>query len=142
MLLEDCGEKSDDSEEMLQNESENDLDDIYETEADDNEQARSSELNYKHNEVEGPQASGDDGDCDDEILKISKNPIPAVLMFHDVGYLDFDQTSKLATVPQKLRCEMVSRESELFQNRNIPFAVSAVVVLKRNMRSAHYGMNR
>ena len=57
-------------------------------------------------------------------------------MFHDVGYLDFDQTSKLATVPQKLHCEMVSRGSELFQNRNIPFAVSAVVVLKRNMRSA------
>ena len=87
MLQEDCGEKSDDSEEMLQNESENELDDIDETEADDNEQAKSSELNYKHNEVEGPQAS-----ADDEILKISNNPIPAVLMFHDVGYLNFDQT--------------------------------------------------
>jgi len=136
-LQEDCGEDSDDLEEMLQqNESENESDDIDQTEADDNEQAKSSELNYKHNEVEGPQASGDDGDCDDEILKISKNPIPAVLMFHDVGYLDFDQTSKLATVPQKLPCEVVSRGSELFQNRNIPFAVSAVVLLKRNMRSA------
>ena len=96
---------------LQQNESENESDDIDQTEADVNEQAKSSELNYKHNKVEGPRASGDDGDCDDEILKISKNPIPAVLMFHDVGYLDFDQTSKLVTVPQKFRCEMVS---ELF----------------------------
>src|SRR6201996_2372684 len=121
MLLEDCGEKSDDSEEMLQDESKNESDDIDQTEANDNEQAKSSELNYKHNLGEGPQASGDDGDCDDEILKISKNPIPAVLMFHDVGYLDFDQTLKLATVPQKLRTKMVSCGSELFQNRNVPF---------------------
>ena len=77
---------------MLQDESKNESDDIDQTEADDNEQAKSSELNYKHNEDEGPQASGDDGDCDDEILKISRNPFPAVLMFHEVGYLDFDQT--------------------------------------------------
>ena len=69
MFLEDCEEKSDDSEEMLQDESKKESDDIDQTEADDNEQAKSSELNYKHNEVEGPQASGD-GDCDDEILKI------------------------------------------------------------------------
>ena len=34
---------------MLQNESENESDDIDQTEADDNEQAKSSELNYKHN---------------------------------------------------------------------------------------------
>ena len=39
MLQKDCGEKSDDSEIMLQNESENESNYIDQTEADDNEQA-------------------------------------------------------------------------------------------------------
>lgn len=54
---------------------------------------------------------------------IAQNPIPAVLEFHDVGYIDFNSTSQLATIPDKLRTDMLSRSSQFFQNKDSPFAL-------------------
>jgi ribonuclease HII len=50
--------------------------------------------------------------------------IPAVLMFHDVGYLEFDKVSKLSIVSQQLRTEMITRGPHIFQNKDVQFAVS------------------
>lgn len=52
---------------------------------------------------------------------IPPNPVFNVLMFNDVGYLDFDKTSQLPIISQKLRTEMVTRGSTLFQNKEGPF---------------------
>ncbi len=61
-----------------------------------------------------------DTDTDVDVRQI----IPTVLMFHDVGYLEFDNISKLSIVSQKLRTEMITRGPHIFQNKDVQFAVS------------------
>lgn len=51
-------------------------------------------------------------------------PIPAVFMFHDVGYLEFNKVSQLSIVSQQLRTEMITRGPNVFQNKNVKFAVN------------------
>ena len=48
-------------------------------------------------------------------------PVRDVLKFHDVGYLEFDEVTKLPKVPQSLRDEMITLGSILFQHTdNLP----------------------
>ena len=42
--------------------------------------------------------------------------VPAVLRFHDVGYLEFDKTTKLSKVSQSLHNEMITLGSLPFQH--------------------------
>ena len=43
-------------------------------------------------------------------------PVPDVLKFHDGGYLEFDEVTKLPKVPQSLRDEMITLGPILFQH--------------------------
>ena len=52
-------------------------------------------------------------------------PIPAVLLFLDVGFLKFDQTTQQPIMLQSLRTEIIARRSDLFQNRNGPFVANS-----------------
>ena len=66
-----------------------------------------------------------DSDEDNEIEEFSFDEeakdgvvlVPAVLRFHDVGYLEFDQTTKLSIIPQPLRDELITLGSIPFQHR-------------------------
>ena len=47
--------------------------------------------------------------------------VPDVLKFHDVGYLEFDEVTKLPKVPQSLRDELITLGPILFQHAdNLP----------------------
>ena len=53
---------------------------------------------------------------DREAENIHYDVVPAVLRFHDVGYLEFDKTTKLWKVSQSLRNEMITLGSLPFQH--------------------------
>ena len=58
----------------------------------------------------------------DDIEMNINQTIPAVLAFHDVGYLEFDPKSQLPIISQQLRTEMVIRGSDAFQHKEGPFS--------------------
>lgn len=45
--------------------------------------------------------------------------VPAVLRFHDVGYLKFDEKTKLAKISQPLRNEIITLGSLPFQHTSV-----------------------
>lgn len=75
--------------------------------------------------VEQVQQDDELSDSDDEIKEFSFDEeakdgvvlVPAVLRFHDVGYLEFDLTTKLSIIPQPLRDELITLGSIPFQHR-------------------------
>ena len=52
---------------------------------------------------------------------VQSDVVPDVLKFHDVGYLEFDEVTKLPKVPQSLRDELITLGPILFQHTdNLP----------------------
>ena len=52
---------------------------------------------------------------------VQSNVVPDVLKFHDVGYLEFDEVTKLPKVPQSFRDELITLGPILFQHTdNLP----------------------
>ncbi|XP_011170408.3 zinc finger MYM-type protein 1-like [Solenopsis invicta] len=47
-----------------------------------------------------------------------------IFKYHDIAYLEFDETSHLPKISQQLRTEMIIRGSEYFQNKSGPFVPS------------------
>lgn len=84
--------------------------------------------------IDDPQVSNTGGDRDDNDNDDPRNDIPAVLLFNDIGYLEFDQISQLAAVPQKLQTELIARGASAFQNAEGPFAL----VGGRSMKTAWF----
>ena len=77
-----------------------------------------SESENKEHTKHGEQL---DDNSNESNYALPTNQVPAVLIFSDVGYLEFDETSHLPLISHQLRTEMVSRGSTAFQNRNGPF---------------------
>ena len=64
-----------------------------------------AENNRRIDNADKPNNNGDKDNNDDVD---SQNVIPAVLMFKDIGYLEYDKMSQLATVSQKLRTKLIT----------------------------------
>ncbi|GLV34056.1 hypothetical protein CBL_05076 [Carabus blaptoides fortunei] len=87
-----------------------------------------------------------DSDGNDEIKEFSFDEeakdgvvlVPAVLRFHDVSYLEFDQTTKLSIIPQPLRDELITLGSIPFQNRGSLSSVAGnTSTMRRHLLSIH-----
>ncbi len=79
-----------------------------------------AENNRSIDNADEPNSRGDKDNDDDVDLR---NFIPVVLMFNDIGYLEYDKMSQLETVSQKLRTELITCGVSVFQNAEGPFAV-------------------
>ena len=79
-----------------------------------------AENNRRIDNADKPNNNGDKDNNDDVD---SQNVIPAVLMFKDIGYLEYDKMSQLATVSQKLRTKLITCGASAFQNAEGPFAI-------------------
>lgn len=68
------------------------------------------------------ELGGSDGDAaiEESSVEEADNVVPAagLLRFHDVGYLEFDETTRLSIISQPLRDEMISLGSGSFQHRD------------------------
>ena len=79
------------------------------------------------NIVTNVESNGEDNISGREAANISthydvqSDVVPDVLKFHDVGYLEFDEVTKLPKVPQSLRDELITLGPILFQHTdNLP----------------------
>ena len=65
---------------------------------------------------------------------VQSDVVPDVLKFHDVGYLEFDEVTKLPKIPQSLRDELITLGLILFQHTdNLPLLCG-----ERSMTSAWF----
>ena len=65
--------------------------------------------------------SGQEVENNNNHYDVQSDVVPDVLKFHDVGYLEFDEVTKLPKVPQSLRDELITLGPILFQHAdNLP----------------------
>lgn len=81
------------------------------------------EENTEDSVQQNDEMAGSDGDGENTQFSVEQaddnhdNVDPAVLRFHDVGYLEFDKMTKLSVMSEPLRNEMTTLGSRPFQHR-------------------------